>query len=245
MGRRPAIAVHLALSLIGAALYIVFVIPRWWVLLGDFPTTLSTVGRIAAGIPIGLAAIPVALYLRESLAAEPHKPEIALRLRAWSGVLHVVAAVLLVLTAVAEIWLHLQSAGPWLFAVYGAAGAIAILGVLAFYLSIVAEQPPKAPKPGKPAKVKKPRGKRKRAETTSTVTDIEAESDVEADGEAEADIEADVEAVADIIDSDTPAETETAAEPADESATSAEEPAATGGLRNKRPTGKSRNPLRR
>lgn len=228
MGRRPAIAVHLALSLIGAALYIVFVIPRWWVLLGDFPTTLSTAGRIAAGFPIGLAAIPVALYLKESLAAEPRKPEIALRLRAWSGVLHVVAGVLVVLTAVAEIWLHLRSAGPWLFAVYGAAGAIAILGVLAFYLSIMAEQPPKAttaPKPAKPAKEKKPRGKRKRvAEETSTAEASTADAETP-DDEADS-------------------ETETSAD-AEESAALAEEPALTGGLRNKRPTGKSRKPLGR
>ena len=35
------------LSLLGAALYFVFVLPRWWVLLGDFPTTLATAGRIA------------------------------------------------------------------------------------------------------------------------------------------------------------------------------------------------------
>ena len=222
MGRRPAIAVHLLLTLIGAALYIVFVIPRWWVLLGDFPTTLSTVGRIAAGFPIGLAAIPVALDLKESLAAEPRKPEIALRLRAWSGVLHVVAAVLIALTALAEIWVHLPSTGPWLFAVYGAAGAIAILGVLAFYLSIIAEQPPNAPKAPKPAKEKKPRGKRKGA-------DAEAETAEEPAAEAD----------------ETTPEEDTAAGDAEESAAPAEEPAHAGGLRNKRPTGKSRNPLSR
>lgn len=231
MGRRPAIAVHLALSLIGAALYIVFVIPRWWVLLGEFPTTLATAGRIAAGVPIGLAAIPVALDLKESLTADPRKPEIALRLRAWSGVLHVIAAVLIVLTAIAEIWLPLQSVGPWLFAVYGAAGAIALLGVLAFYLSIIAEQPAKTPKeakPAKPAKEKKPRGKRKR-----TAAQTEASSPEVKTGEAEPETE-------------TPAdETETAADDADESAAPADEPTVTGGLRNKRPTGKSRNPLRR
>ena len=222
MGRRPAIAVHLLLTLIGAALYIVFVIPRWWVLLGDFPTTLSTVGRIAAGFPIGLAAIPVALDLKESLAAEPRKPEIALRLRAWAGVLHVVAAVLILLTAIAEIWVHLPTAGPWLFAVYGAAGAIAILGVLAFYLSIIAEQPPKAPKAPKPAKEKKPRGKRKG-------TDAEAETAEEPAAEAD----------------ESTSEEDTSAGDAEESAATAEEPAPAGGLRNKRPTGKSRNPLRR
>ena len=233
MGRRPAIAVHLALSLIGAALYIVFVIPRWWVLLGEFPTTLSTTGRIAAGIPIGLAAIPVALDLREALTAEPRKPEIALRLRAWSGVLHVIAAVLIVLTAIAEIWLHLQSAGPWLFAVYGAAGAIAILGVLAFYLSIIAEQPaaaPKAPKPAKPAKEKKPRGKNKGAKAQVSAAETETPEAADTETAAEATSPAD--------------EAEEAAE-ADESAALAVEPTVAGGLRNKRPTGKSRNPLRR
>ena len=95
MGRRPATALHLALSLIGAVLYFVFVIPRWWVLLGAFPTTLATVGRIAAAVPIALAAIPVVLFLQQSLKPENKTPEIALRLRAWSGVLHVVAGVLI------------------------------------------------------------------------------------------------------------------------------------------------------
>lgn len=221
MGRRPAIAVHLALSLIGAVLYIVFVIPRWWVLLGDFPTTLSTAGRIAAGLPIGLAAIPVGLDLKRSLTAQPRKPEIALRLRAWSGVLHVVAGVLIVLTALAEIWLHLPSVGPWLFAVYGAAGAIAVLGVLAFHLSLIAEQPPKAPTAAKPAKEKKPRGKRKRVAAETSADQTEASEEPEA------------------------SEDQAPAATAEESASPAEEPALTGGLRNKRPTGKSRNPLRR
>ncbi len=229
MGRRPAISVHLALSLIGAVLYIVFVIPRWWVLLGDFPTTLSTAGRIAAGFPIGLAAIPVALYLKDALSPGRDTPEVALRLRAWSGVLHVVAGVLIVLTAVAEIWLHLQTAGPWLFAVYGAAGAIAILGGLAFFLSVIAEQPPKAPKAAKPVKEKKPRGEGRRAKTQPEETGSDTAEAVDTEAEA---VESESTAGA-------PAET------ADESAEAAEEPTPAGGLRNKRPTGKSRNPLRR
>lgn len=231
MGRRPAIAVHLALSLIGAALFIVFVIPRWWVLLGDFPTTLSTVGRIAAGFPIGLAAIPVVLYLKASLTAEPRKPEIALRLRAWAGVLHVTAGALIVLTAVAEIWLHLPSVGPWLFAVYGAGGAIAILGVLAFYLSLIAEQPAR-PQTPKPAKEKKPRGKRKKTAAETSPAETAEESIAEGSTETTEADEAEPEAESPI---------DTAAE----STTPGEEPALTGGLRNKRPTGKSRNPLRR
>ncbi len=228
MQRRTAIALHLALSLLGAALYFVFVLPRWWVLLGDFPTTLATVGRIAAGVPIGLAAIPVVLFLQQSLKPEHGTPEVALRLRAWSGVLHVVAGVLIVLTAIAEIWLRLQSAGPWLFAVYGAAGAIAILAVLAFYLSFIAEQPAPAPKPAKPVKEKKPRGKPKRAEADKTAT---ADTTDEIDSAEEAGAES--------------GEPEPEAETADESAVTADEPEPAGGLLNKRPTGKARKGLRR
>lgn len=242
MGRRAAVALHLALSLFGAALYVVFVIPRWWVLLGDFPTTLATVGRIAAGVPIGLAAIPVALLLQQSLKPDHRTPEIALRLRAWSGVLHVVAGVLIVLTAIAEIWLHLESVGPWLFTVYGAAGAVAVLAVLAFYLSFIAEQPAGEPKPAKPAKVKKPRGKNKRAEAES---DVET-SDVETSDVETLEVEAtETETVADDTVEVVETEREPSSEAADESVVAAEDPAATGGLRNKRPTGKSRNRLRR
>ncbi len=213
MGRRPAIALHLALSLIGAALYFVFVIPRWWVLLGDFPNTLATVGRIVAGLPIGLAAIPVALFLQQSLKREQKAPELALRLRAWSGVLHVVAGALIIVTAVAEIWLRLATAGPWLFAVYGAAGAITVLAVLAFYLSFVAEQPAPAPKPArepKPAKQKKARGKRKAADESAEAETTATESD----------------------------EAETTEETSTEEAAEPDEPAAESTLRNKRPTGK-------
>lgn len=240
MGRRPATALHLALSVIGAVLYFVFVIPRWWVLLGDFPTTLATVGRIAAGVPIALAAIPVVLFLQQSLKPANETPEIALRLRAWSGVLHVVAGVLIVVTAVVEIWVHLETAGPWLFAVYGAAGAIAILAVLAFYLSFVAEKPAAPPKPAKPAKEKKPRGKRKRAVTATATAEVSSSDDDAADSvEAEA-------VVTETVDTET--ETESSDSPADaaeESTAPADEPETTGSLLNKRPTGKSRNRLRR
>ena len=38
--------------------------------------------------------------------------------------------------AVSEIWLSLDSAGQWLFGIYGAAAAVALLGVLAFYLAV-------------------------------------------------------------------------------------------------------------
>lgn len=154
MSRRAARALHLALFLVGVALYVMFVLPRWWVLTGDIPTAVATAGRIAAGIPIALGAVPVLAILRLALSRKAKTPELALRLRAWSAVLHVVAGVLILVTAVVEIWLRLAVGGPYLFAVYGAAGAIALLAVLALYLSFVAEKPPAPPKPPKAAKVK-------------------------------------------------------------------------------------------
>lgn len=161
MGRRAAIALHLALLLLGTLLYIVFVLPRWWVLIGDIPSTLATAGRIAAGLPIGAAAVPVWLILQRSLRPSAATPELALRLRAWSAVLHVVAGGLILLTAIVEIWLSLTVGGPWLFGVYGAAAAIAILAVAAFYLSFTAEKPPGPAKPPKPKKAPKPKKEKK------------------------------------------------------------------------------------
>ena len=66
--RTPAArAQHLGLYGLGAILFIVFVLPRWWVLTGDIPATLATAGRIAAGIPIALAAWPVLQLLKAGL----------------------------------------------------------------------------------------------------------------------------------------------------------------------------------
>ena len=138
MGRRAAIALHLALLLVGIVLYVVFVLPRWWVLVGDIPSTLATAGRIVAGLPIAAAAVPVWMILQRSLRPSAATPELALRLRAWSAVLHVVAGALILLAAIAEIWLRLEVGGPWLFGVYGAAAAIAVLAVAAFALSFIA-----------------------------------------------------------------------------------------------------------
>lgn len=290
MQRRTATALHLALCVVGAALYFVFILPRWWVLTGDIPTTLATVGRIAAGVPIALAAVPVVLNLRHSLKPEFGIPELALRLRAWSAVLHVVAGVLMILTAIVEIWLDLYAAGPWLFAVYGAAASIAVLAVVAFYLSRIAEKPPAEPKPSEnetaeddtaehdaaeddtagnektpPAKRMKRRlGKRSRkvSETTAveettaasaevseeepapvqiSITDTaEAEIPVVEDDIAGADSGADNSGVADADGADPPA-----AAPSDVETPQHEETPPAAGLRNKRPTGKSRHRLPR
>lgn len=243
MGRRGAKALHLALFLVGVVLYVVFVLPRWWVLTGDIPTAVATAGRIAAGIPIALAAMPALSILRLALSRKAKTPELALRLRAWSAVLHVVAGALILVTAVVEIWLRLAVGGPYLFAVYGAAGAIAILAVLALYLSFVAEKPPAPPKPPKPAKAKKvkaakeSRGKKRGATdepATGETTDAVAATETETDADADADEKPDTMTV---IESSADAEPD--AEPdADETP----QPTA---LRNKRPAGKNRLRLRR
>jgi hypothetical protein len=256
MPRRAATALHLALTLLGAALYIVFVLPRWWVLTGDIPSTPAAIGRIAAGVPIALAAVPIMLNLRQALQPGLHTPELALRLRAWSAVLHVVAGVLIILTAITETLLGLGAAGPWLFAVYGAAAAIAILGVAAFFLSRVAEKPPaaaKPPKPAKPAKEKKAKRRgRKRGSATEDSTEDQdiSEPDVDVEPE-ETEVDDAVQPEAEVDDAIDATPTETSEDPLTEAVetevveTEVVEPAAPetvkpAGLRNKRPTGKSR-----
>jgi len=257
MQRRAATTLHLALSVVGAVLYVLFVLPRWWVLTGDFPDTLATVGRVTAGVPIALAAVPVMLNLRQAIKPELGTPELALRLRAWSAVMHVVAGVVIILTAIAEIWINSAAAGPWLFAVYGAAAALAALGIAAYYLSAVAEKPPAPEKPAKPPKekrVKQPTRKRRRktgeevsAAEPSTAPDETADETVETSVAAasEDDATATVSAVdADDAGSDV---VETEADQLEDGPTAAgDAPEAAGGtLRNKRPTGKSRHRLPR
>ncbi len=249
MGRRAARALHLALSATGAVLYFVFVIPRWWVLTGEIPASLATAGRIATGVPIAAAAIPVALSLKSSLQPTVAVPELALRLRAWSAVLHVVAGALIVVTAVAEIWLGLDGAGPWLFGVYGAAGAVTVLAVAAFALSFTAEKPPAPPKPAKvpaadapdaadredakPTKKRRLRKRRAAGEQDQTADEVVAiETDVLTETDSAIEIDGDVTASA-ADDTDPEAPGDESAEPVD------------GALRNRRPTGKRRHRLPR
>jgi len=265
MQRRAAIATHLALALLGTILYLLFVLPRWWVLTGDIPTTLATVGRIAAGVPIALAAVPVALNLRQSLNTGASTPELALRLRAWSAVLQVLAGVLIILTALAETWVGLDTAGPWLFAVYGAAASIAVLGIAAFYLSDVAEKPPAAPKPpkaSKPPKQKRERKKRRADKRDETITDTStpddsatpdetadaaiATSETVADNSDASEVETVVvEAPTDVVVADEVEADETEADETVTTALTDADEAPAGGLRNKRPTGKRRHRLPR
>ena len=236
MGRYTAMAVHLSVCLVGGVLYFLFVLPRWWELMGDVSHTLGTVLRIVTGAVIALAAVPVLLTLIRTRRPELETPQLALRLRQWSMILHVTAGALIVATAVAEIWVSLDTAGPWLFGVYGAAAALAILGMLAFYLSFVAELPPK------PAREKKPRRKRGKktdealAEETTSADEASAEETPEATepDEAEAAEEsADVEKEPAEVSAEIPAEPEPEAEPD------------AGALRNKRPSGKTSHRMRR
>lgn len=245
MGRRAARALHLGLSALGAALYFLFIIPRWWVLTGDFPATLGTAGRIVAGVPIAAAAVPVMLALQRSLTSNPKPPELALRLRAWSAVLHVGAGMLIIATAVVEIWLRLEVAGPWLFAVYGAAGAIAALAILAFVLSFTAEKPPG---PAKPAKVKADKPKKEmRSRTRGKAVDETATAPDDEDAPAEAEdkpVEAEDSEIAETSAPDTGEADEAAATP-DDAAADTEPESESRALLNQRPTGKKRHRLRR
>ncbi|WP_123028392.1 hypothetical protein [Mycolicibacterium stellerae] len=247
MGRKVAVAWHASFSIVAGVLYFFFVLPRWPELMGTTSHTLGTVLRIVTGAVIGLAALPVVFTLLRTRRPELGTPQLALSLRTSSIGLHVLAGVLIIGAAISEIWLSLDSAGRWLFGIYGAAAAIALLGIFAFYLAFVAELPPPPPKPLKPKAAKKGRrGRRKAAEDTDAASE-------------EAGVDEDKAADDDAPDSEAPAEPEEreAEEPAEVTAeksgdddavasdTETEDTDATvgsestnGGLRNRRAGGK-------
>jgi MFS family permease len=154
MSRTVAVVWHASFSVAAGVLYFFFVLPRWPELLGDTSHTLGTVLRIVTGALIGLAALPVVFTLLRTRRPEFGTPQLALTLRTSSIALHVLAGAVIIGAAIAEIWISLDSAGQWLFGIYGAAAAIALLGIFAFYLAFVAELPPPPPKPLKPKKAK-------------------------------------------------------------------------------------------
>lgn len=183
MGRTVAVIWHVSFSLVAAGLFFFFVLPRWPELMGQTSPTLGLILRIVTGVLIGLAALPVVFTLQRTKRPELATPELALRLRTASISLHVLAAVLIVVTAVSEIWLSLDSFGPWLFGIYGAATAIALLGIFAFYLAFVAELPPPPPRPVKTREKAERRGRKK---ADAEVTEVEkTEEPAEADAKAE------------------------------------------------------------
>jgi hypothetical protein len=259
MGRRAATLWHATFSIAAGVLYFFFVLPRWPELMGDTSHTLGTVARIAAGAVIALAALPVVFTLLRVRKPEYGTPQLALTLQTSSIVAHVLAGVLIVGTAISEIWLNLDNVGQWLFAVYGAAAAIALLGIFGFYLSFVAELPPPPPKPLKPKKEKQRRRRRKKDgeadeteaaedETEAEESDGEADEAAEVDGDetteetdqpAEVTAETDVESTA--VEPESTAQEAPAVEDADVDDGAVEDTAADSsarGLRNRRPTGK-------
>ena len=223
-------------------------------------TALGTALRIVAGALVGLAALPVVFTLLRTRKPEFGTPRLALTLRIVSIALHVLAGVLIIGAAISEIWLSLDSAGQWLFGIYGAAAAIALLGVLAFHLAFTAELPPPPPKPLKPKTEKRRRGRGEVADDATAEDETPADSEVTEAAEDAADENEDADAPAP-VSADEPADsseavelTETtvadetteanevdepanAAEADDDKADNDEETA--GKLRNRRPSGKS------
>jgi hypothetical protein len=188
MGRKAATLWHVTFSIVAGLLYFGFVLPRWWELMGDTSHSLGTVARIVAGVLIALAALPVVFTMLRDRKPEYGTPQLALTLLTSSIVAHVLAGVLIVGTAVSEIWLSLDSVGQWLFAIYGAAAAIALLGIFGFYLSFIAELPPPPPKPLKPKKEKERRRRRKKdAEADESEEGDEDETEAAEDEATEAD----------------------------------------------------------
>ena len=237
MSRTVAVVWHATFSFAAGALYFFFVLPRWWELSGDTSHTLGTVLRIVTGALIGLAALPVVFTLLRTRRPEFGTPQLALRLRTSSIVLHVLAGVLILGAAISEIWLSLDNAGQWLFGIYGAAAAIALLGIFAFYLAFVAELPPPPPKPLKPKKAKQGRrGRKGEEEATEEASEDAAEETSEDEAADEpADAEA-AEVTAETTEAREPESTAEEPEPTvqDEPADEPEPESTNGGLRNRR-----------
>jgi MFS family permease len=238
MGRTVAVVWHASFSIAAGVLYFFFVLPRWPELIGDTSHTLGTVLRIITGALIGLAALPVVFTLLRTRRPEFGTPQLALTLRTSSIALHVLAGAMIIGTAISEIWFTLDSAGQWLFGIYGAAAAIALLGMFAFYLAFVAELPPPPPKPLKPKKAK--RGRRRRREAAG---EAEESSESESD-EKPAEVTAEGAEPESTADEPEPTEQE---EPAaeDEAPDAGEAESTNGRLRNRRPSGEAEPTKRR
>ena len=265
MGRRIAILWHASFSVAAGVLYFFFVVPRWPELMGDTSHSLGTTLRIVTGVLVAVTALPVVFTLLRTRKPELGTPQLALSMRVRSIVAHVLAGVLILGTAISEIWLSLDNAGQYLFAIYTAAAAIALLGIFAFYVSFAAELPPPPPKPIKAKKPKQRRLRRKKADDTAAEdaedaeeTDEAEEADETEDAEtADADETPAVETAetaepAETVEAPVAAETpaeetptaedETTAEATDETADDEDDQ---GGLRNRRPTGKGSHRMRR
>lgn len=171
MRRWIAVLWHASFFVLAGVSYFFFVLPRWFELTGVWPVGLGLAMRIVCGSLIGLAALPVVLTLVRTRKPEFGTPQLALSLRTWSIVLHVLAGALIAGAAISEIWVSLDSGGQTLFGIYGAAAAIAILGALAFYLAFAAELPPPPPKPLRPKARTRRRGRGSDDEPEETTGD--------------------------------------------------------------------------
>ena len=266
MGRKVAILWHASFWIGAGVLYFYFVLPRWPELMGDTTHSLGTALRIVTGALVGLAALPVVFTLLRTRKPELGTPQLALSMRVWSIVAHVLAGVLIIGTAISEIWLSLDVAGQWLFGIYGAAAAIAVLGFFAFYLSFVAELPPPPPKPIKAKKPKKRRVRRKKRDEAGSEEEAEEVTEESEEAEASEVQETEETEEAEAFEAEETEEPMRAEEPVEATAETAESPEETepgpaasgteeaptedseeprGGLRNRRPTGKGSHRLRR
>lgn len=248
--RRPvAILWHASFLVLAGLLFFFFALPRWNELTGDWSHTLGTAMRIVCGLVVALSALPVLFTRQRTARPEYGTPELALSLRTWSIVLHIVAGVLIIGAAISEIWLTLDQAGTWLFGIYGGAAGLALLAALGFYLAFVAELPPPPPAPLK-VKDRTRRGRRKddraASETASeagdetaseTVPETETETAAEAGEEASEAAKSDDAGNADDAEPDEAAKTsgeETADTDEDEAEEKATADAPAGKLRNRR-----------
>src|SRR6516165_9747799 len=111
MGRKVAIPWHASFSIAAGVLYFFFVLPRWPELMGETTHSLGTALRIVTGALVALAALPVVFTLLRTRKPELGTPQLALSVRVWSIVCHVLAGVLIIGTAISEIWLSLDAAG--------------------------------------------------------------------------------------------------------------------------------------
>jgi hypothetical protein len=246
MRRSVAVAWHASFFTLAGALYFFFVLPRWFELTGVWTSSLGNPLRIVAGVLIGLCALPVVFTLLHTRKPEFGTPQLALSLRFWSIVLHVLAGVLVVGAATAEIWISLDSAGQWLFGIYGAAAAIAVLGALGFYLAYVAELPPPPPKPLKVKERPARRGRGKSVEDAEDVDEAESGEDAEPVADADADVDVDDAAEPESAEptttpettTETASEAESASDDDDESDAEADDES-DAKLRNRRPGDKS------
>src|ERR1700744_2120166 len=105
MGRKVAIPWHAFFSIAAGVLYFFFVLPRWPELVGDTTHSLGTALRIVTGALVALAALPVGVTLLRTRKPELGTPQLALSIRVSSIVAHVLAGVLVIGTAISEIWL--------------------------------------------------------------------------------------------------------------------------------------------